>query len=721
MKKVKNMQLICHQFIIIFLAIFVLYGCKDPHERYEMPEWLKGDNINTLIEKGNCNHFLALMDKADYRTSIENQLFTLFVPNDSAFEAYMEERGIDSIGDLSETEAKELFGLHILINPRSRNQLLYEYSYGQLETREGEYGSLFFRKRTYSVPKEYFEEARYDPRFKGETLRIYTKVTFLPFFTTEYFIDYYGDPEGSDYLFMYPGSKWSGTQWNDAMVTEAEVRTSSGFIYYIDRVVKPVPTIDKYLHDHQDSFGIFYDIAQRFARYNVAGVNKDKERIYNKSYTFTPGLNFAEEWGTDEGGNEATWLYMFSAYVPYDNVLQDYLDNTVLKYYPSIDSVPELYWVYFLSSHISDRFELISRIDRRFKNYYGDVIEVDVSKDIAAGQMCSNGVLYAMNRVLEPNVFTCVPGPILYNINYSTLLYAINSAGLLNALSNTDKDVTLFAPTNDQLSQYGIISSKQDDGSVIIMRKGTDGIFRELDEDDIHYFVQDHFCYGKYDDLSGEGFIRMASGNHIYYNNNLLYGGGNFISGDFNNIDEKIENDKNGILYNIDNVLKKPVNIAQLLLDDPDYSSFTDLLFEAGLIDSLQDKYEIDVKIPRIIFSSETDQWTVFAPDNQAISEAETAGLIPSDIDSLRNFLQYHFIRGYCIFDDGLVSGTFPTQRYTIEEDNIIYSNLTIVNSLKNLQVQDNSGQIISLLHANANNLAEYAVVHKINKCLKYE
>lgn len=716
----KKRQIIFHLLFIIFFILFSFYGCEDPHERYKIPSWLKGDNINTLIDKGNCNHFLALMDKADYRTAIENQLFTLFVPNDSAFEVYMETIGIDSIGDLTQNEAKELFGLHILINPRSRTQLLYEYAWEQLETPEGEYGSLFLRKETYSIPKEYTEIVLYDPNYKGDTLSISSDNTYIPFFTTEYFEDYYGDPEGSDYLFMYPGSSWSGTQWHDAMVIEGEVRTASGFIYYIDRVVAPIPTIDKYLKDHQDSYGLFYNLAQRFATYSSAGLNEDFERIYYKGYNQI--LNIADETGPGNLSNAPeVLLYLYTAYVPHDDVLQNYLDNTIFQHYSTIDSVPELYWIYLLQSHLSDRLNLISRIDKGFKNFYGDVIDIDITNDIASGQMCNNGMIYFMNRVIEPNVFSCVPGPILYNKNYSAFLYAINHANLLNALSNTNNDVTLFAPTNENLYEYGIIHSKEDDGSIVIKRKGTDGIFRNLDDEDIYSFVQDHYCYGKIDDLSGEGFIKMASNNYIYYNNNSIYGGGNFLYGDKNNIVEKIVNEKNGILYNIDNVLKKPNNIAQLLLDDTDYSNFTDLLLEAELIDSLQDKYEENVQTPRVKFISESDQWTVFAPTNQAISDAEAAGIIPSDQDSLIDFLQYHFIRDYCVFDDGSISGTLPTQRYTIEGENIIYSNLIITNNLNNLQVQDNSGQVISVSHANANTLAEYAVIHKITNCLKYE
>ena len=300
---------------IILLASF-FYQCSEPHKRFEDPPWLGGTSIETLEKEGNYDTFLALMDKADYRTSIENQLFTLFVPSDSAFEAYFVDAGISSVEELTEDEAIELFGLHILINPRSREQLMYEYAWGELQDPVGEYGTLFHKKETYSVPVEYKEEVRYNEEFLGQTLDIYRDRTFLPLFTTEFFEDYGGAPDGSDYTFLYPETPWSGTGWHDAQVVEAEVRTASGFLYYIDRVVAPVPTIEEYLFNHQDDFGVYYDIAQRFANYHTARFNEKLERRYKKGYTLD--LNFGNEYGsrTNDNSDPGTMLYMFSAYIP---------------------------------------------------------------------------------------------------------------------------------------------------------------------------------------------------------------------------------------------------------------------------------------------------------------------------------------------------------------------------------------------------------------------
>ena len=704
----------------------LFYQCSDPHKRYDDPPWLGGTNIETLEKAGNYNHFLALMDKAEYRTSIENQLFTLFVPSDSAFEEYFSSKGINSVDDMSNAEAEELFSQHILINPRSRDQLMYEYAWNELQDPLGEYGTLFHRKLTYSVPIDYTEEVRYHETYKGQTLTIYRSNTMIPLFTTEYFEDYFGDPDGSDYLFMYPGSSWSGTQWHDAMVTEAEVRTSSGFIYYIDRVVAPIPTIEKYLLDHQDDFGLFYDIAQRFATYYGSTLNEQAERIYRKGYNQI--LDFANEWGPSgdlSASNPDMYpemLYMFSAFIPYDNVLQEFLDNTVFKYYESIDSIPQLFLVYLLQSHLNSLLNLPSKMEKRFKNYFGDEINIDIGNDIGSASMCSNGIIYKMNRILEPNAFTCTPGPIFYNNNYTTFLYALDISGLLTTLTRPDIGVTLFAATNDELLQYGIRKNVEDD-IVIMQIRSSDGLWHTMESADIEDFVKDYYHIGIYDDFSGEGFIRMASDNYLYYNTGQIAGGGNQVVGDYCNVTEKIESDKNGNLFYVDNAIGAPLNAAELMFADPDLSSFVGLLSDAEQIDSVQADYELTgVMYPRVKFLSQSKQWTILAPTNLAIADAESQGIIPSDPEELKDFLFYHFVKDKCVFDDGVSSGPYTTYlKDTIVGEEIIYKTIDFVNGVHNLSVKDLSGQTIVIDHSAANNLMENGVIHKINSVLKAE
>lgn len=710
--------------VLVFLALFFTQ-CTDRYDRYENPPWLGGTNIETLEKEGNYDHFLALMDKADYRNSIENQLFTLFVPTDSAFEAYFASVGISSVEDMTVNEAEEIFGLHILINPRSREQLMYEYAWEELQDPRGEYGTLFHRKRTYSVPQDYLEEVKYFEEFKDQTIPIYRRNTFLPLFTTEYFEDYFGDPNGSDYLFLYPESSWSGTQWHDAMVTEAEVRTSSGFIYYIDRVVTTPPSIDMYLKENQDDFSIFYDFAQRFAEYGSPQFDEQDVRRYSKSYNQI--LDIADI--TGPGSGTETWmLYMFSAYIPRDDVLQEWLDNTVYKTYDNIDSVPKLFMVFLLQSHLADRLALPSKMAQTFQNYYGDKIEIDPDVDIAYAHMCSNGPVFAMNKVLEPNAFTCVPGPLFYNKNYTTFLYALQYSNKLTTLTQPSINSTLFAPSNDELLEYGIRENTDLDGEVFLQIRKSSGVWTSMETVDIEEFVGDYIYIGNKEDFAGEGFLQMESDNYVYYNNGVVYGGGNQEIGDEVLVMEKVPSEKNGNMYYVDNTIKRPPNAAEYILADPELSSFKDLLYEAELIDSIQLRYEDDddsLKIPRVRFISDELQWTVFAPSNDALAQAELDGIVPHDsTELLQKFIYYHFAKGtISVFDDGEYNGKLPSYLEALDtiSGNVKNPPLEFINSVNNLGVMDLTGNTVYVDPADANRLIQYGSLHKIDAVLRYE
>jgi uncharacterized surface protein with fasciclin (FAS1) repeats len=704
----------------LFFTLLTLMGlvcCTTNKERFEDPPWLGGSNIETLEENGNYSIFLDLMGKANYTEPVTKQLFTLFVPNDDAFRSYFSSRGINSVEELSEDEAVELFTLHVLRNPRSRFQLIYEFVWNELQGPDGEYAGLFFRKPTNCVAIPYRESPRYVSGFP-DSLWIYTNIKYMPVFSTDYFEDFFGDPNGSDYLFLYPGSVWpaTGLCWGPAAVTESEVRTSNGFIYFIDRVVPPQPNLEQYLRNNQNKYGVYYDLMQHFANYDIPNTDKDKRVMYHKSYKTVS--NIAEEQGAFTG-NEVRMKDMFTLFLPRDEIMQNYLNNTVLKYYSSLDSVPLTTLYYILQTQISRSLGLISKIEKNFFNSFGDPMTISRT-DIVSSNMCSNGVIYETNKVYEPDVFTCVPGRLFFDKNYSTFLYALTTSNLLSTLTNPDQDVTLFAPTNDEVDNYNIRFNDELD---LMEQQGTDGVWKEMRDEDLAMFVQDHIYMNKVDNLNGEGFLEMSSKNFIYYNNGKVSGGENAMLGETSDVLERVENPRNGMLYIIQKPIKTNLKMGAYIYNEPEFSDFADLLVQTQLLDpTFIDQTTQDV-IPNLKFLGEAYFWTAFIPTNDAMASARSAGLIPdiSDTEALKNFLLYHFVRKTTIFDDGNESGVFPTNR--IEEttaSGIEYSTLTISNTPKNMVLTDHSGTEVAVNHADANSLVRYGVVHKITTVLKY-
>ncbi len=713
----KRVQLFPVTFIAIIMLLGV-FGCSKNQDRYEDPPWLGGSSIETLQKKGNYTIFLELMDKAEYTIPISKQLFTLFAPDDNAFNAYFKDAGISSVNDLTKDQARELFTLHVLPNPRSRFQLIYEYVWSELQGPDGEYAALFFRKPTTSTSQPYLETVRYYPAQKGKELLMYTGEKLVPLFSKDYFEDFFGTVDGSDYLFMYPGSKWEAghgdMNWGNAMVTESEVRTSSGFIYYIDQVVPPQKNIDQYLAEHQDKFGLYYDLMQRFATYSAGKVDEQKRQLYTKGYDLVS--NIAEEQGAFTG-NEAKMKDMYTAYLPSNEVLQAYLDRTVLKTYPSIDSIPKVTLYYILQTQLARSLGLISKISKSYFNSFGDPLTINKS-DIMSAHMCSNGVVYEMNKVLEPNVFTCVPGDLFFNANFSTFLYALNQSNLLSSLSNPNSKVTLFAPSNAQMEAYNI---RYNSISSTIEYRGQDKQWKKMNTIELNMFVQDHIYDGVFPDLSGEGFIEMSSGNFVHYDNGSIQGPENQQLREKVTITKEIPNEKNGMLYNISTPIKSKWIMGKWLTRDPEVSKFKDLLVKVKFLDTRSLDATTRDTLPNLKFLAEADYWTAFIPTNDAMTAAEAAGLIPTETDALKNFLLYHFIRKSVIFDDGKKSGNYPSNR--IEEvttSGNVYAPLNITNSKNSLTVTDHSGQVVNVDHAKANVLVRKGVAHKINSVLQY-
>ena len=706
-------------FVVSILSLLILISfssCENDNKKlFEDPPWLGGSSIETLEKKGNYTIFLTLMEKAKYKEPISKQLFTLFAPNDEAFTSYFSSIGINSVDDLTEDEAQELFTLHVLRNPRSRYNLIYEYVWSEEQGPTGEYAGLFFRKQTNSFGKSYMEKPRYVPGFP-DSMWIYSDTKFMPLFSSDYFEDYFGDTTGGDYTFMYPNGNWpeTGLCWGPAAVTEQEVRTADGFIYYIDRVVPPQPNLEKYLFDHQDKFGVFYDMMQRFADYGNAKVGDNDELLYKKSYTTV--FNIAEEQGPGTGDG---WRMkdIFTLYLPNNQIFQNYLDNTFLKSYGSLDSLPEITMYYILQTQMSAQLGLISKISKTFFNAFGDQMTI-TANDIVSSTMCSNGLIYETTKVLEPDVFTCVPGKLFYDKDYTTFLYLVNSSGLLSKLTNPDQKVTLFACSNEQIYQYGIRYNKDND----MIEQYLDGQWQSMRTADLMMFIQDHIHYGVVTDLSGEGYLQMSSMNYVHYKDNKVEGARNIKDKKPSTVQEKNVNERNGILYTMDEPLLSNYAMGDYIYNTPDFSDFAALMVKAGLLDPEYIDPATNRVVPNVKFIS-AGSWTAFIPTNAAMAAARRDGIVSDEMKTpeLRKFIHYHFIRTATIFDDGKQSGDFQTARVeSTSTQGTVYSNLTVNNTPGNLQVTDHSGRTTTISHQNANVLVQRGVVHKINNVLKY-
>lgn len=716
----KNIYLLV-KMILLFGIIFSLYQCEDEHfSRYEDPPWLGGSIIETLEKNGNYTILLELMREAGYEEAITKGLFTVMAANDSAYQAYFNSIGISSVNDLSEDEIFRLFTLNIMNTPKARQQFVYDFSYwhGGWQEEGSEIGALLWRMPTQSKAANYEEEVRYFEDYKGEILRIKGQEKWVPYFSTEFFKESFGDPNGADYNFFFPNTYWSGLQWYNANVLASEAKCSNGYIYFIDKAVPGIPSIEEYLRDNQDRFGVYYDLIQRFAGYSLDSYDDDEDqtRIYSKYYT---GItNIASEGGPTADGGVIQRKNSWSALIPTNEVLEPYINNTILKKFSSLDDVPEITLTFLAQSCLVNRFAIPSKMQKQFFNYYGDVVPIDINSDISDAVLLSNGPVYAMNKYNPPRAFTSTIAPVFFDSIYTTFLYGINASKMIISLTSPDLDVTIFAPTNDGFLEGGIRYFEEGEQ---IQYQSEDGLWNPMDEFSIKSYVSDHITLEKGIDFSADGFVKMNSGNYAYYNNNRLQGGGNQEIDNYAQIIGSEEGD-NGVLYYLDKAILGPKNDAAMFIArDEDLTEFYNLLYQAGLSDTVIDD-QTDLEYPQISFLQLEASWTVFAPTNDAIIAARNNGEIPEDIEELKNFLRYHFVFDNVIFNDGKLNGTFSTAKIDSSGvDETFYAQIDVLNSKNNLSVVDKAGTRVDIKNSTANNLVKYGVLHKIDKTLQSE
>ena len=705
--------------LVLSALLFFLFSCKDEHfAKFEDPPWLGGSIIETLKEKGNYEILLTLMDKSGYTEPIEKGLYTLFAANDSAYMAYFKSKGISSVDEVSEDQAFKLFTLNVLNTPRARQQLIFDYSYwhGGWQEPHSELGALLFRINTISKSNDYVDYVKYYKSFKDQSLKITGQEKMVPLLSTEFFADFNGAADGSDYTFFFPNTEWTGLQWYNATVLD-NAKCSNGYVYFLDKAVPEIPNIEDYLRENQDRFGVYYDLIQRFAVYSFSEYDTDPDRtkLYAKHYDKISDL-------TSEVGPVTDAMYKrkttYSLYVPKDDVFRDYINNTFLKNFESLDSIPEITLVFLAQSCIKNSFDIASKIQRSFVNNYGDEIPIDVYNDVDEAILLSNGPVYVMNKYYPPRAFSSTISPVFFDNIYTTFLYGMNDAQMVSSVTSSDLEITIFAPTNEGLLEGGI--------RYYVPRKTLeiqeeDGTWSTMDFDQKKAFVSDHVlnnASGEQVDFSGEGFVKMSSGNYIYYNSNTIQGGGNQELGNVAKIIDTQQGD-NGKFYALDKAILAPKNDpAKFISKDDDLSEFYNLLFEAGLADSAVDA-TTNIPYARISFLQEHDFWTVLAPTNAAIDEARNNAQIPDSLDALKQFVRYHFISDDVFFDDGKINGTFSTARIdSVGVKSTYYTPIEVKNVKNNLSVVDQSGNNVKVPHSKADNLVLLGVLHKIDKVL---
>ncbi|WP_156312402.1 fasciclin domain-containing protein [Marinagarivorans algicola] len=250
----------------------------------------------------------------------------------------------------------------------------------------------------------------------------------------------------------------------------------------------------------------------------------------------------------------------------------------------------------------------------------GDDLYINNAKVIITDIAASNGIIHAIDTVITPPAPINIDGTIIdaavTTPELSTLVSAIEAAGLVDLLSDESKMFTVFAPLDSAFD-------KIDDDALSALLADNEAL-----TDVLTYHVISDSDVDSITALSLSGkMVTMANGDDIHI---MMKNGKLFI-----NHSEVVTKDivtKNGTVHLIDTVLMPPVgSITDIAAADERFETLVTALKATELDKVLADKSKV---------------FTVFAPTDDAFDKLgeETINALLADTDTLSNILLYHVV-----------------------------------------------------------------------------
>ncbi|MFB6320703.1 fasciclin domain-containing protein [Saccharicrinis sp. FJH54] len=635
------------------IMVLVLSSCKDRMaEHYEDPPWLVGSATDYLKDQGNYTIFLDALEKTDFSTVVSGRgLVTVMAPDDEAFTAYLNSKGYGSIDDMPQAELNKLIGYH-LVDYKYNKELFANFQPGGRESYNPAEKGLFYKQRT-KATNPITREHGFEPNGTPREYSVFHRNLYLPVFSS-YMFDSREIEAKYNYEFLYPNSTWTGDNGGfniaGATVDQYEIATDNGFLYLIDRVLDPLETVYESLKS-EGNYSNFLTLYDQFSYYEYDADISDNygngDSLFIHMHTELPAI--ASEWPVQDA-NAWSVLTRFanSVFVPDNNALDAFFQETWEPYYDSFADVNPLAVLYLLYNHtFSGDLAFPENIKKdEITTFYGTPVAFDPDADVSKSQICANGVYYGLNTVLTPPMFTSITGPAFRDPKYRMFLHMIAYSDVALPLTSTAINYTIFFPSDEKIVNAGI------DGLDIRYYDPTPGKFGDeavqvndqtwgnMSSSYMAYYVDSHVATDVLTNVDGiDVYKSRNSYSYLFVKGDSIASNKMYNEGSKFASIQPIEGDwSNGSCYNVDSVLLTETGEFKYLIGLADeipylsaYKEFANQLTLAGLL-------PINAPLPDL-----RDKYMLFVPSDEAILNAP-AGTIPTDPDSLANFLMYYFI-----------------------------------------------------------------------------
>lgn len=738
--------------ILPLLALFASCSRDVFDEYYGRPDYLEDPIYQRLDELGNFKNFTALIEKAGYKDILSKSgYWTMFAPNDVAFATYFQEKGISNVSQIDDATAAKIVRYALVYNAFREDQL----SDYQSSLQGGWVQANAFRRRTA------FYDGFVNTIINGQPMVIvgsnrngaFNYVSgdnnnkYVTYFTEDYFTE--KGLSDADFNYFYPGKEYTGFNLFDSKVTQADIIAENGIIHEVDRVNPPLMNIDQYLESNTN-YSKFREILENnlvsyvfnqdatTAYRNFTG-NTDQVFVkrYDPTLSFAPNNENYLKMEDNDGQSEA-----FTLIVPENQVLQDFIDDVLLKNFDNINQLPIYVFQDFINAHMVQGAVWPS-IKGNFLNGLKEDVRFDFNSEITDRKILSNGFFYGANKVQKSNLFFSVYTSAYLDPKYSFATRIFNDgSGYREMISNINQRFTLFLPSDDVLKSLGFDydSTRLEWRYVSPVNGAADGATAARNRlVRLLYNCIVLTPNGELNNIAGTtGIIRTGDnelpGEYIKWDNNKIYGAGNVLPGATAVNIVGSETQENGITYYIDNIPQfstelQGLAIARLAAQNPDFDRFYQYLRYSSVYNATTGKIE-GVELGA--------SYTFIVPNAAAIQSAITAGVLPAnpatavlgERDQIAEFIQYHIISNKTASNDGLTTGLFETLRKNSQGDKTfvgISSTAGVSGVPGTLSFQDNTvpgspgyNPAAKIIVASSNNLADRSLIHLVDNYLKF-
>jgi uncharacterized surface protein with fasciclin (FAS1) repeats len=728
----------------IFSAVVLLFACKKKtyDDYYARPANLEPPIYQQLQSKGNFTKFVSLIDRSGYKQTLSAAgYWTIFAPSDSAFQsdqnftAWLQSRNISSFEAIDSATAQSIVQYLLVFNAFDRSRIDdYQGSLGWVPDnaykRRTAYYTGFYNDTTFTGQQV---KSVASNRNNNGTSSYYNPADnnnkYIPYFTTEFFAA--KGLSANDYNYFYPNTSFSGFNVVNAKVTQQNIVAENGTIYVIDHVVTPLLSLDQYLRTRPE-FSEFKKLFDRYMvqflqntdathRYQVLTGNPDNVfvKVYSNLLAFSPNSeNYFKL--QDNDGQKDGWTMM----APRNDSLLAYLDRIVKEGYGSVNNLPLNVMADLLNSHMWQATVWPSKFNATY-NFLGEPAHLDAQANVIDKRVLSNGIFYGTNKVNEPNVFSTVYGKAYLNPKF-TIMTRLLDMDLRNIITNPNLKFTVFMMPDAVLAAQGygynlnanawtFGTSSNDSNRLNLLRILNTSVI-ETPNNELANIGTPGFS----------GTISSYGGEVIRYNGNQIIAAGTKDRNITVTIDS-VKTTKNGKVVYLNNLLYftyVPVGKHLEGLGTPTTSEYN--LFW----NYLKNSTAYDAASNTITGMSGGSFYTVFVPNNAAIRQAITDGLLPGTAASpnfnptttadkllVEKFILYHVLDKHTVINDGKDIGGFPSLLKNSVGDPV---NFTIQYPGGVFELSDAFGRKAHLVTAQSNQLSNRTVIHLIDNYLKY-